>query len=226
MICDNILEEQISKKNKVVDICRECHGKMVFVCEPRCKKCGKPLNEIEKEYCGDCVRSVHFYDYGLALYHYDENIKRAIYKFKYKNYRIYSEFFGQQLAKHFEAEIRKWKPDALIPVPIHSKRKRFRGYNQSKLLADEISKNLNLPVDDDLLIRTKHTIPQKELSHILRKKNIENAFKIERNIVKYKCVVIVDDIYTTGSTIDECSKILKGAGIEKVYFLALSVGFE
>ncbi len=216
----------MTEKNKTVDICRECQGKIIFTKEPRCKKCGKPLMEMEKEYCGDCVRNKHYYDYGLALYNYDENIKRAIYRFKYKNYRIYSEFFGRQLAKHFEMEIKKWNADAIIPVPVHKKRKKARGYNQAELLANEMSKYLKLPVDNNLLIRIKHTVPQKELSNILRKKNIEKAFKINENIVKYKCVIIVDDIYTTGSTIDECCRVLRGAGVEKIYFLTLSVGFE
>ena len=116
------------------------------------------------------------------------------------------------------------RPDALIPVPVHASKKRLRGYNQSELIAQALSKLSGIPVNTSLIIRQKKTLPQKNLSGQERQNNLKRAFKIHRNDVKLNTIVVIDDIYTTGSTIDAMTETLMESGIQRVYFMTLAVG--
>ena len=109
-------------------------------------------------------------------------------------------------------------------MPIHYRKMIKRGYNQAELIGRELGKALNIKVDSDYLIRALNTKPQKEMDKSRRKKNVENAFKITDNVVKYNKIILVDDIYTTGSTIDECAKVLLMAGVSEINFVSLSIG--
>jgi ComF family protein len=114
----------------------------------------------------------------------------------------------------------------MIAVPLHPKRFRKRGYNQAELLAKELSARMEVPFYKDIVRRTKNTAPLKLLNASERQNNLKKAFKIGRNDVKWKSVIIVDDIYTTGSTIDACASVLLEIGIQKIYFVALAIGRE
>ena len=111
-----------------------------------------------------------------------------------------------------------------MPIPLHPSRKRKRGYNQAQILAEEIGKILEIPVDSKSLIRTRKTSPQKKLGHQERKKNLKHAFAVKHTFQAAKRVLLVDDIYTTGNTIDAVSNVLKQKGVENVYFLTISIG--
>lgn len=120
--------------------------------------------------------------------------------------------------------ILSWKVDALVPVPVPPARKRKRGYNQAELLALEIGKQLGLRVENNWLIRTKNTVPQKLLNGQERRNNLKKAFKAGQNDVKLNAIVIIDDIYTTGSTIDAMAAVCRQQGVSRIYFAALSIG--
>lgn len=216
-VCDNA----VRPAGKL--ICDSCREKLHYVSQVHCMKCGKPLLEEEEEYCIDCKKKKHSYVQGKSLYEY-RSIADSIYRFKYGKRREYAEFFGEELAKHFAPVIKRWKVEAIIPVPVHTSRKRERGYNQAELLADELGKHLGIPVEKNLIVRCKKTIPQKELKGAERQNNLKKAFKIVGNDVKLSTIIIVDDIYTTGSTVDEMVEVLKGTGIDKVYVLTLAIG--
>ena len=216
-MCDRILE-----KNQ--KICTECERKLVYIFEPKCKKCGKELDDEEKEYCFDCRVKKHYFKTGIAAFKYNNMISKSIYKFKYHNRRSYATFYGDAISKVYGKEILRWNCDVIIPVPIHNKRRIKRGYNQAELIAVELGKRLNIYVDSKYLFRVSNTRPMKELDKTNRKKNVEKAFKIYKNVVKYKKIILVDDIYTTGSTLDACSKVLLEAGASEIYFISLSVG--
>lgn len=216
-ICDEIIDSE-----KI--ICDDCISKIRFVGEPKCKKCGKKLMNDRQEYCEDCNKITHLYEMGVSTFEYTESIRKAIYRFKYHNRRDYGKFFASAIYKNNGKEVENWKCDVIMPVPIHYKRRVKRGYNQAEILAKELGKYINIPVDSKCIIRQTDTKPQKELSVSQRKQNLENAFKIVDNVVKYKKVILVDDIYTTGSTIDECTRVLLSAGVEKVYYISLSIG--
>ena len=159
----------------------------------------------------------------MAVFQYSDELRESIYRFKYYNQRTYAKFYGRAMAR-YKRQIKDLGIQILIPVPISRKRKITRGYNQAELMAQALGRELNLPVDSGYLLREKNTLPQKELNEKERRNNLKNAFKISENVIKYKKVLLVDDIYTTGSTIDACALVLKQAGAEKVYFISLCIG--
>ena len=123
-----------------------------------------------------------------------------------------SEFFKQHQVQ------------ALVPVPVHVTKKHSRGYNQAEVLAKELGKYLEIPVRCDLIKRVRKTAPMKDLSAEARQNNLKKAFKICCNDVKLDTIVIIDDIYTTGSTIDAMCAELQKVGIKNIYYVALAIG--
>ncbi len=196
---------------------------MGIIEEPRCKKCGKPIRQKEAEFCYDCEREDLCYEQGRSLWIHKMPVSSSIYAFKYKNRRVYGEVYGREMAKMFRKIIRLWEIDVIVPVPLHRKKQKKRGYNQAEILAKEIGFRVGIPVDTTLIKRKKNTVPQKEFTRKERKKNLKNAFEVTGK-VEGKRVLIIDDIYTTGSTIDSISILLKKAGAEKTYFLTISIG--
>nr|WP_304711198.1 ComF family protein [uncultured Acetatifactor sp.] len=214
--CDGIVTPAGEK------ICLECLGRLRLLTPPWCMKCGKKLAE-EGEFCADCRRKSHVFDRGRALYSY-ESAAASVYRFKYGGRREYSDFYGEQLTEYLGDFIRSVRPDAIIPIPLHRKRMAARGYNQAQLLAEAVEKRMGIPVYRDFLLRVKNTAPLKYENPKERQNNLKRAFNIARNDVKLKRVVVVDDIYTTGSTMDEAAGVLKASGVEVVCFIALASG--
>ncbi len=204
-------------------ICPSCTEMWKPIKSPYCRKCGKPLRDERQEYCPDCSERKHFYREGRALYEYPD-IKRSIYRFKYKGRKEYGEFYGKKMAEYLGAVICLWHPDALVPVPLHRIRKRERGYNQAEVIARSLGKELGIPVNTSLIKRVKKTTPQKCLNRQMRQNNLKRAFKIDQNDVKLDTIIIIDDIYTTGSTVDAMAAVLQEAGIRDIYFISLAVG--
>ena len=206
-------------------ICQECRTEFELVKPPRCLRCGRHLESMEAEYCTDCRSRKHLYTQGRALYDY-RSVATSLYRFKYAGRQEYGTYYAREMADFLGDAIKCWNAEVLVPVPIHYKRKHTRGYNQAEVLAKELGKLLEMPVDAGLIKRVKKTVPQKLLDDKQRQNNLKKAFKIGRNDVKWKSVIIVDDIYTTGSTIDACASVLLGIGIQKIYFVALAIGRE
>lgn len=186
--------------------------------------CGKPLNDEEGELCQDCASGRHEFDRGVAAFAYTKELKESIYRFKYGNRREYARFYGLSLARLKGHIIRSWEPDVLVPVPLHQSRRRHRGFNQAELVARSLGEQLHIPVDVRALRRVVNTSPQKALDDKERVKNIKNAFQAADNIVEYKKIVLVDDIYTTGATIDACAAALRQKGAERIYFASVCTG--
>lgn len=229
-------------------ICPECFKKLSFVRQPTCRRCGAELSSDTVEYCYDCTKNHRTFEYGMALLNYDEVSAPSMVKIKYKNKREYLDFYGQAILVRFASQIRAMNPDCIVPIPIHSSRRRIRGFNQAEVLAKILSRGLisqsdtssrfplksmaysapsdsmTIPVYPKLLIRNKKTIPQKQLSPAERLKNLEQAFSIGKIPPGIKSVLLIDDIYTTGATIEACTRVLKKAGIEKVYFISICIG--
>ena len=203
-------------------ICLECLGRLRLLTPPWCMKCGKKLAR-EGEFCADCQRREHLFTRGRALYAY-ESAAVSIYRFKYGGRREYAEFFGEQIAEYLGNFIRSVQPDALVPIPLHKKRLAARGYNQAGLLAQAVGRRMGMPVCTDFLVRVKNTAPLKYENPKERQNNLKKAFNIARNDVKLKRVILIDDIYTTGSTMDEAAVTLREAGVEEICFIALACG--
>lgn len=215
--CDNILPWGQR------GLCEACHGIWKPVEEPYCLKCGKALAEDGMEYCMDCRRGEHFYTRGRALYEYPQ-VRDSLYRFKYKGRREYGDFYGEEIAARLGEVIAGWQPQLITAVPLHRSRRRRRGYNQAAVIAEALGAKLSIPVDAALLKRVRKTRPQKELTAQERQNNLKRAFKIRQNDVKLSTIIIIDDIYTTGSTIDEAALTLRKAGVEKIYFITLAIG--
>ena len=207
-------------------ICGVCRKELekLKIQEPRCKRCGKPIARMEKEYCHDCSHTHHHYNSGLELWLHRKPVSTSIYQFKYHNQRSFGIWYAREMAEQFALSIRRWDPDLIIPIPLHSTRKRKRGYNQAQIVACELGRRMGMPVDATSLCRRIPTSPQKTLGHRERKANLRKAFALGRGFVPVPTVLLVDDIYTTGNTMDAAADILKRAGVEKVYFLTISIG--
>lgn len=204
-------------------VCSKCLPKIVYITEPCCMKCGKQLARQEQEYCGDCSRNRHLFVKGMALYD-QGSMAESVFRFKYGNRPEYARFYGRDLYEKKRDFLEQVRPDALVPVPIHWSRMRRRGYNQAQLIARELSKYSGIPVKEKLIRRCVKTAPLKDLGPLERQNNLKKAFKICQNDVKLKTIVIIDDIYTTGSTIDTMAKTFYQSGVESVYFMTLTIG--
>lgn len=207
-------------------ICPACNVKLnkLVIGQPRCMKCGKPVRKKEQEYCYDCASTEHFFDRGRALWLHKPPVSYSIYQFKYHNQRTFGMYYAREIVRRLGPVIREWNPEFIIPIPLHYQRKRKRGYNQTYILAKELELMTGIPVDEKAIKRVKRTNPQKKLDYRTRKQNLHNAFKVQKDMKGIRSVILVDDIYTTGNTIDEAAKKLKQAGVENVYFLTVSIG--
>lgn len=221
-ICTDIVMPKGSK------VCKKCRGIPVYVTEPYCMKCGKPILAEEKEYCYDCTFTRFHFISGRALFVYDKIMRESIAGFKFHGKKEYADYYAEEMLRVLGGYIKSVSPELLLPVPIHKNRRIKRGFNQAEILADKLSKSLGIKTMHGLLIRQKNTAPQKELSGKERLKNLEKAFCVNEDVYKkisgITKVMIIDDIYTTGSTIEVCSRILLSYGIKEVYFISLCIG--
>ena len=216
-VCDGLL------KPSERGVCEKCTPKLVRIKDPRCMKCGKTVTDREI-YCPDCTMHAHAFESGRALFLYNDAMKNSIYRFKYAGRKEYAAFYADSMAEEYARWISTIKADAIVPIPLHKKRLKERGFNQAELIARRLSEAVFVPVCTDLLIRQVATRKQKELSAKERENNLKKAFKISENDVKLKTVILCDDIYTTGSTIDAVATLLKRSGVQEVYFIALAIG--
>lgn len=217
-ICDKVVKGVYSL------ICENCYKSLEPLEKNLCFKCGKKV-AARDEYCKDCSERTLAFDAGYSLYEY-KDVAMSLYRFKYTNRQEYAEFYGKEMAKHFREKVKAWNPDGVIPIPIHKKRENLRGYNQAFLIAKVFAKELKLPIYHKLIVREKETMAQKKLNYIERQNNLKKAFKICQNDVKLDTIILIDDIYTTGATINEVAQVCQEVGIKKIYYLALAIGQE
>lgn len=211
---------------------RGCYEKLLWVREPRCKRCGKPLTPLAgetQELCRDCLRSRHrhgkSFDQGRALWLYNGNIQKSVLDYKYKGMKSYTDFYAEEAVRVCGGWIRQKNLQVLIPVPLHPRKKRIRGFNQAELLAKAIGRRVEVPVKSDILLRKRWTEPQKAVSGQERRHNLAKSMEVRHFPENLRRVMLIDDIYTTGSTMEACAGILKQNGVEKVYFLTLCIGY-
>jgi len=210
-------------------ICPVCREKLPYVTEPACMRCGKPIASEQEEFCKDCGRRTFHYERGFAVFVYDDVMQRAVADFKYSNRKEFAGFFAAEMAKTFAAKMKTLGAEVLVPVPVHAARKRYRGYNQTEVLCRELSNRIGLPMLE-LLVRHKNTAPQKELDAADRLRNLESAVGLRPGVLQEgkvpRTVLLIDDIYTTGSTAEACCRILLRGGVRRVYIFNLCIGAE
>lgn len=220
--CDEVMLSSVFLPSD--GICGSCSKKMEYIREPSCKKCGKPLEDERREYCYDCTRHERDFKQGKALWVYQGAVRESISRFKYQGRQEYARYYGEELVRVYGGWIRQCGIEALVPIPLSAKRLRRRGFNQAELIAREISRHTGIPIFGKLLLRVRETTAQKELNHEERKINLKKAFKTTVNKVQLNHILLIDDIYTTGSTMQEAAAELKRSGAEEIYCLSVSIG--
>lgn len=219
-IC-NIYDESINDKY----ICADCEKKLKRINPPVCNKCSKPIDYDSSDcLCPDCNVYDKSFEMSKSLYSYEGIIKDCIYSFKYYNKPYFYKFFGS-LVLNFMIANDYTNFDYITSVPLHKSKMRTRGYNQSELIAKYIADELFIPYVNALK-RTKKTTKQSQQSKEDRRKNLKGAFTVKspqkNEKIKNSNVLLVDDVYTTGSTADECSKALLNFGVTKVYVITIA----
>ena len=198
-----------------------CRRELPWIHEPRCKRCGAPLEDPTRELCRDCRKRTFSFQSGRSLWVYEKKAKQITLDYKYKNKKEYTRFFVDEMARGYGEWIAKNRIRYIVPVPLNKKKRRDRGYNQAELLAVGLGKRLGVPVYEAGLVRLRYTSPQKQLGPIERRRNLEKSIRAGKLPDKAGPVLLIDDIYTTGATMEACAKALKQAGAKKIFFLTL-----
>lgn len=217
-----------------------CRSLLDFVYPPVCWGCHLSLSSDEFVLCHRCVKALPylqqpalpasrlswlqlekiFFDSSLAVYQYSDIVQDLVHQFKYNGMTSLASLLGKAIASRLPQngdEI-----EALVPVPLHKSRLRERGYNQSLLLAQQIAQVLGAPVNKGQLVRVKNTISQATLSRQERMSNVTNAFQLKQpEVFGGKSIGLVDDVFTTGSTMNECARLLKDAGASSVMCISI-----
>lgn len=219
LLCDEVLPY-----NTAATLCRPCKGNVMYLTMCICRKCGKPHIDPGDDLCYDCSKKEHFFRQGRGMWIYEGDVKKAIHKYKYQHRKAQGKGFADELSQFYRQNT-AWDIDIITSVPLHPLKLKERSFNQSAYLATVFGQKLDIEVNNNLLIRIKNTKPQKDLTDLQRILNVENAFQMKS---EYQChnqnILILDDIYTTGSTIDNCAKVLLKNGARNVYFLTLAIG--
>ncbi|MFO8240087.1 MAG: ComF family protein [Dissulfuribacterales bacterium] len=202
-------------------LCHDCLESLKFIESPVCTLCGQPFHgpQGSDHICGQCIKNPPSFDTARSVFRYHGAARSLIHKIKY-NDDGYALRVLSFLVKDFML-FDDLKPDMVIPVPLHPKRLRKRGFNQSLRLARALFTDIHLGID--ILSRKLNTKPQTELSMEERPGNVRNAFEIERPLPKgARTILLVDDVYTTGATVRACAKTLKKAGAREVHVFTVA----
>ena len=221
-------------------LCDVCIKKFHWITGRTCDKCGKALPDTYKgRLCYDCMRLDHSFDKGFSCLTYGLHEREVLLDHKYNGKGYLAAKFGDILYDRISCE--DIAPDVIIPVPISAGREKTRGYNQSALMARQLSKRWGVAVDEGVLVMRKDTTLLRSLNPADRRLMLEGAFEVSGREkgghkgdargnekpdprIDGKCVLLIDDVYTTGATADTCAKVLKDAGAAVVYVLTLTSG--
>jgi ComF family protein len=205
-------------------ICPNCRELMPAIVAPLCTVCGIPFTGAGSDHlCGMCSTSLPRFDAARAALAYEGASRDLIHAFKYRNKTHLRRPLALLTIETLSGFLQLRQPDLIIPVPLHRKKLSSRGFNQAVLLGEILSQRLKLPLDRHNLRRIRWTEPQVNLAAGDRRANVKGAFSIhEKAVVKGRRVLLVDDVLTTGSTADECGKVLKAAGADDVTVITIA----
>ena len=200
-------------------ICSSCHSSLSRIMPPLCPRCGRP--QPSGILCPGCVSWQAEIDGIRSPFRFDGVIRQAIHQLKYRNLRALATPLAQLLKDYLTNN--PIPGEVLVPVPLHRKRLRERGYNQSSLLVMELGKVTNLPVEKDCLVRLRQAPPQARTPTVEeRQSNVADAFACRDQRLRDKQVLLIDDVATSGATLDTCATVLKAAGATSVWGLVLA----
>lgn len=201
--------------------CHTCFENLPFIEEPRCSVCGRHQEGAHR--CSECEDVDHVFTQAISVFEYEPPISDIIHKFKYRSYTGLAEPMAMLMIEAIENM--GWVFDSIIPVPLHAKRLQLRGYNQASYLAHSMGKLIGgIEVLDTALVRRRNTPSQIGMDRVGRMWNLYNAFEVRnRSLIEGKTILLVDDVLTTGSTVDNCSSALLKAGAKAVYVSTFAV---
>lgn len=223
----------ITLKNALIFLCKEIE-KIIF--PPCCLICGKLACDI---WCSQCKKEIYekaifkiennkdknlYFEKHLYIYIYKDKIRNLILDYKFNEKSYLYKIFSEIIIKNEKICGILKKYDIMIPVPIHKNRKKQRGYNQSELIARKIANKIDgIEYKNNVLLKVLHNVPQSSLSKEERKQNVQNVYKIiNKEKIKDKKIIIFDDIYTTGNTVNAIAKILKENGAKEIIILTIA----
>lgn len=200
-------------------ICPDCIKSLPRITPPLCPRCGRP--QLNAVVCPVCVGWAASIDGIRAPFKFDGAIRQAIHELKYNNLRAIAPLLGKWLGDYLAAN--PLPAEVLVPVPLHRQRLRERGYNQSRLLALELAKFSGLAMVDDCLVKELHTTPQARTKNVAeRRANVADAFACRDRRLEDKKVLLIDDVATSGATLDAGARALKESGASSVWGLVLA----
>ena len=205
-------------------LCQQCSSKIKRLTLSTCKGCAKPFFE-KKSLCFECKGKKFYYDKVVVAAIYDDIIRRSIHLLKYARKTALAKPLGILLIEAVSRLDCIGQIDLAIPVPLHNRQLRRRGFNQAEILARSCRQRLAIPVSTGNLVKAKLTHTQSDLKRDERFKNVEGAFLVKKpSDVKDKNILLIDDVLTTGATLNECARTLKRAGAEKIIAMAIARG--
>ena len=217
--CCHVCDTQLTVPSQSC-ICTDCFAQLVFMKSPLCTRCGTLFefsSEMNDHYCSDCLKEMPSFDTARSLLRYQSPVPDLMHRLKYKADSSVVRVIASILAQNGTIWEQK-KCELIIPVPLHANRLRQRGLNQSQLLAGLVFSGYQEKIAINLLIRAKNTTSQTGLSGVERRRNLKDAFRVtNQKSIEGKSVWLVDDVFTTGTTVSECSKTLKKNGAAEVH---------
>lgn len=205
-------------------LCARCWRELTFVAEPMCARCGFPFEiaPAGEPLCGACIARPPRFAHARAPLAYDAGSRGLVTAFKHADRTDAARAFAAWMVR-MTADLPR--PGAVVPVPLHRRRLRRRRYNQAALLARELSGRLGVPAVPDALVRARDTASQGDLSPAARRRNVAGAFAAHPKRVDHlrgQRVLLVDDVFTTGATVEACARVLERAGAEGVDVVTLA----
>lgn len=213
-------------QNKAAGLfCDECTSRVTIIRPPLCPACGLPFKTAEgsNHLCGECILSPKAFSTARAVGRYEAALLEAIHSFKYQGKTALGKILGVFMAEHDYADFRIPSYTMIVPVPLHVRRLRERAFNQSLVLAGVVAGKYAIPLDFTALKRHIYTQPQITLGKAERQANVRGAFQVKSpGKIKGQKILLIDDVYTTGSTLDECARVLMKNGAADVGVLTLA----
>lgn len=206
--------------------CRDCERQLRPVPAPHCEVCSQPYaGEMDRFVCVNCRGRAFHFECAVGVMHSRGVMRDLIHRLKYGGELWLAEILGEFLERGFDdPRLAGEEIDAIVPVPLHPLRKREREFNQAEILARDLARRRNLPFLDALR-RLRYTVTQTHFDRRRRMQNLRDAFELQQNVhVQGKHLLLVDDVLTTGSTLDECARVLLEAGAESVHALTVARG--
>lgn len=202
-------------------ICDDCREKLPYNSGAVCLRCGTYLEDERTEYCRVCASRERSFRQGMSVFLYQGKLRDSLMRMKFHNHREYTRFYADAMKLASEGFLQRTRPSVIVPVPMHERKRRERGFDQCAILARRFSECTGLPVQTDNVVRVRYTKPQKGLNAQERRNNLKNAFSVRRPQELAGPVLVIDDIYTTGTTMDEMAAVLLENGCGPVCFLTL-----